>query len=41
MATSPLVMEEIDAGEEFLRRLDAYRPAKAACWLREAENEER
>jgi len=34
-------MDEIDAGREFLKRLDAYRPVMAACWLREEENEER
>jgi len=34
-------MDEIDAGKEFLTRLNAYRSVKAACWLREAENEER
>ncbi|MFO0930382.1 MAG: hypothetical protein U0736_25700 [Gemmataceae bacterium] len=31
----------IDAGAEFLRHLHAYRPVKAACWLREGEDEER
>lgn len=41
MDTSPLVMDEIDAGRELLERLNAYRPVKAACWLREAEDEER
>ena len=34
-------MEEVDAGTEFLERLHAYRPVKAACWLRVAEDEER
>ena len=34
MDTSPLVMEEVDAGAAFLERLHAYRPVKAACWLR-------
>jgi hypothetical protein len=34
-------MDEIDAGAEFLRRLNAYRPVKAACWLRKSEDEER
>jgi hypothetical protein len=41
MDTSPLVMDEIDAGAEFLKQLHSYRPVKAACWLREAEDEER
>jgi len=34
-------MDEIDAGAEFLKRLNAYRPVKAACWLRRSEEEER
>jgi hypothetical protein len=34
-------MDEIDAGTEFLKRLNAYRPVKAACWLRKSEDEER
>jgi hypothetical protein len=41
MDTSPLVMDEIDAGAEFLKQLHAYQPVKAACWLREGEDEER
>jgi hypothetical protein len=41
MDTSPLVIDEIDAGIEFLERLNAYLPVTAACWLRKAENEER
>jgi hypothetical protein len=41
MDTSPLVMEEIGAGAEFLKQLHAFQPVKAACWLREAEYEER
>lgn len=41
MDTSPLVIDEIDAGREFLKRLNAYRPVIAACWLRKDENEER
>lgn len=41
MDTTPLVMDEIDAGAEFLKRLDAFKPIVAACWMREAENEER
>jgi hypothetical protein len=41
MDSSPLVIDEIDAGTEFLKRLNAYRPVKAACWLRKSEDEER
>lgn len=41
MDQAPLVMDEIDAGEEFIKRLHAYRPVKAACWLREADGGER
>ena len=41
MDTSPLVMEEVDAGREFLNQLHAYDPVMAACWLREQEDEER
>jgi hypothetical protein len=41
MDPSPLVMDEIDAGAEFLKRLNAYQPVKAACWLRKSEDEER
>src|SRR4051812_23325981 len=40
MDPSPLVIDEIDAGAEFLKRLNAYRPVKAACWLRKSEDEE-
>ena len=31
---APLVIDEIDAGKEFLKRLEAFRPVIAACWLR-------
>ena len=34
MDTKTLVTEDIEAGAEFLRRLDAYCPVKVACWLR-------
>ena len=34
-------MEEIGAGTEFLSRLNDYHPVRAACWLREQEDEER
>ena len=41
MDTSPLVRDEIDAGREFLKQLDAFKPVVAACWLREDEDAER
>lgn len=41
MDTSPLVRDEIDAGREFLKELDAYMPVIAACWLRGSEDKER
>jgi hypothetical protein len=41
MDTSPLVIDEISAGEEFLNRLNAHQRVVAACWLRSGENEER
>jgi hypothetical protein len=41
MDPSPLVMDEIDAGAEFLKRLNDCQPVKAACWLRKSEDEER
>jgi hypothetical protein len=37
MDQAPLVIDEIEAGKEFIKRLHAYRPVKAACWLRSAE----
>ncbi len=41
MDKAPLVMDEIDAGEDFLKRLHQYRAVLAACWLRNAEDGER
>ncbi|MDX1946193.1 MAG: hypothetical protein SFU86_12410 [Pirellulaceae bacterium] len=41
MDTIPLVADEIDAGFDFLRRMNDYRHVTAACWLRAGENEER
>ncbi len=41
MDPAPLVMCEIDAGEEFIKRLSAYQPVRAACWLRPTEDSER
>jgi len=41
MDTSPLVIDEINAGAEFLKQLNDYQPVTAACWLRESEDEER
>ena len=41
MDPAPLVIDEIEAGEELLRKLNAYRPVKAACWVRAADHGER
>jgi hypothetical protein len=41
MDTSPLVMDEIQAGGEFVRRIQSYLPVKAAYWLRTDEDEGR
>ena len=38
MDKTPLVMDEIEAGKEFIRRLHVYRPVKAAWWMRETED---
>jgi hypothetical protein len=38
MDKTPLVMDEIEAGKEFIRRIHAYRPVKAAWWMRETED---
>ena len=38
MDNGPLVKEEIDAGRELLRRLNNYRPDKAAFWLKASES---
>ncbi len=40
MDPMPLVTDEIEAGAEFLRRLDALRPVTTACWLREDDESE-
>ena len=37
MDQAPLVMDEIEAGREFLQRLHASWPVKAACWLQDGE----
>jgi hypothetical protein len=37
MDQAPLVIDEIEAGREFIKRLDASWPVKAACWLRAEE----
>ena len=39
MDTSSLVTEDVDAGTEFLRQLHVYQPVRAACWLREPDEE--
>ena len=41
MDSSPLVIDEIYAGREFLERLNEYAPVKAAGWLKRGEDEER
>jgi hypothetical protein len=38
MDQTPLVMDEIEAGKEFIRRMQAYQPVKAAWWMRETED---
>ena len=38
MDNGPLAKEEIDAGRELLRRLNNYRPVKAAFWLKASES---
>jgi len=40
MDKAPLVIDEIDAGKEFIKRLHVFQPVRAACWLREAEDGE-
>ena len=37
MDNGPLVKEEIDAGRELVRRLNHYRPVKAAFWLKASD----
>ena len=37
MDNGPLVKEEIDAGRELVRRLNRYRPVKAAFWLKASD----
>jgi hypothetical protein len=39
MDSSSLVTEEIDAGAEFIRRLEAQAPVKVAFWLKSADDE--
>jgi hypothetical protein len=41
MDKTPLVMDEIEAGKELIKRMDAYQPVKAAWWMRPAEDGER
>ena len=41
MDKAPLVMDEIAAGEAFIKRLNDHAPVKAACWLRSDEGGER
>jgi hypothetical protein len=37
MGQEPLVSEEIKAGAEFIRQMDASTPVKAAFWVKESE----
>jgi hypothetical protein len=37
MDQTPLVIDEIEAGAEFIKRLNVGWPVQAACWLREEE----
>ena len=41
MDQAPLVIDEIEAGAEFIRRLNGYQRVAAACWLRPDEDAER
>jgi hypothetical protein len=41
MDKAPLVIDEIEAGEAFIKRLHDYAPVKAAWWLRNADDGER
>jgi hypothetical protein len=37
MDYGPLVIEEIEAGEELIREFDKFMPVKAAVWLKEMD----
>lgn len=39
MDQSPLVMEEIDAGTELVKRFDLLRPVEVAFWLRVSDDD--
>jgi len=41
MDQGPLVMEEIDAGEQLLRQFDRYDPVLSAFWLKAVDEEQR
>jgi hypothetical protein len=41
MDASPLVIDEIQTGAEFIKRIQAHMPVKAAYWLRRDEDEGR
>ena len=41
MDQAPLVIDELEAGVEFIRRLNAYQRVAAACWLRPDEDSDR
>jgi hypothetical protein len=41
MDQTPLVMDEIDSGEAFIKQMNNYSPVVGACWLRPVEDGER
>lgn len=41
MDQGPLVIQEIDAGEELVRAFDKYEPVKAAFWVKASDEEHR
>jgi hypothetical protein len=41
MDTTPLVIDEIEAGKAFIEQMNRYAPVKAALWLKSAEDGQR
>ena len=41
MDTTPLVIDEIEAGKAFIEQMNRYAPVKAALWLKSAEDGKR
>ena len=41
MDTSPLVIDEIEAGKAFIERMNAFAPVTAALWLKRDEDGQR